>query len=332
MAPKAGGSRNYNTIAPLKHMEATMTQGIGLVPLDGSATAECILPWSAALARSLNLRLVLLHLLPNLGNGHDLTAQPEARVAKHYLDGVAASLREEGVDVDVRVAGCQGDIDAGINAIAAELNATLILIGSNGRSGFKRAVLGSVADGVLRSAACPALVVQANPATVPEQPCVVRRVLVPLDGSARAEAALPHALLVAAGCNAVLDIVHVAPWGWMLAVANWPDLLPEALDEALESRAETYLREVRARLPHTAVIEGHVLRGDPAEMILEHARHQAVDLIVMTTHGRSGIARWALGSVADRIVRSSDIPVLMLRSELAAHLAPTAYAAAEPAP
>jgi nucleotide-binding universal stress UspA family protein len=163
---------------------------------------------------------------------------------------------------------------------------------------------------------CPVLVVPAPPGAAAPRLPEVGRIVVPLDGSDRAEGALPPAIQAAAGFGAVLDLVHVAPWAWMLYAIAWQDLLPAALDEALEERASAYLSAVRARLPHTLAAERHVLRGDPADAILEHVRASGADLLVMTTHGRSGISRWALGSVADRLVRTAEAPVLLLRADL----------------
>jgi nucleotide-binding universal stress UspA family protein len=293
-----------------------MIQPVGLVPLDGSSTGEAVLPWSLALARALGMRLLLVQFITELGPPADPLTQAAERAAHHYLDGVAASLHGGAVPVETKVMSVDGDIADRIAALGNELQPGWIMVGTHGRSGYRRWILGSVADGVVRKAHCPVLVVRSDLRTVKARPPELRRVIVPLDGSSRAEAVLPHASDIARSSGAVLDLVQVAPWAWMLFAAAWQEQAPAHMDAQMEQQAGEYLRSVEMRVEDGVRFASHVLRGDPAEMLLEHAHRGEPGLIAMTTHGRSGIARWALGSIADRIVHNSELPVLILRSDL----------------
>jgi nucleotide-binding universal stress UspA family protein len=143
-----------------------------------------------------------------------------------------------------------------------------------------------------------------------------RKVLVPLDGSEVAECALSHMQAVASGCN-VTDVV-------LLRVLS-PLMLPgdyvfsegdrARMEAEHRSAAESYMEGMRKRLAESDLnVRADIIDADAAEGIVDYAHRNGVDLIIMATHGRSGIGRWALGSVADRVVRHSGIPVLLVRA------------------
>lgn len=147
------------------------------------------------------------------------------------------------------------------------------------------------------------------------------RILVPLDGSELAEVALPHAISLAKQSGAEVILLRVleplAPGAAMgqesiyIEPEFWRRLQQEYLDEA-----RAYLDRVAARLSADGLsARTEIRRGSPAEMIIDTARELHADAIVMATHGRSGIGRWMLGSVADRVVRASHLPVLLIRPE-----------------
>src|SRR3712207_845381 len=140
--------------------EASMAQPIGLVPLDGSATSECVLPWAVTMARGLNLTLVLEKLVTEAWPGGDEKAESELRAAEHYLNGVAESLAGSGVAVEIRATPAQHDIPAAINGSAETLEVSMVLLATHGRTGPRRWVMGSVADGVVRSSTRPVLAVK----------------------------------------------------------------------------------------------------------------------------------------------------------------------------
>jgi nucleotide-binding universal stress UspA family protein len=138
------------------------------------------------------------------------------------------------------------------------------------------------------------------------------KILVPLDGSELAECVLPHVKTIAAGCSTgnvvLLRIVEPLPAGTPPAVDF------EVVQKACVKEAEKYLARIQAKLSKEGLnAETKVLTGRPAETITDFTRREKVDLIALATHGRSGINRWVFGSVADKLVRSSSVPVLLIR-------------------
>ena len=139
-----------------------------------------------------------------------------------------------------------------------------------------------------------------------------KKILVPLDGSELAECVLPHAKEMVAGHGEakviLLRIVEPLPAGTPPAVDF------EVVQRAGVKASEEYLARIKARLTKEGLdVETRVLTGRPAETITDFAQREKVDLIALATHGRSGVSRWVFGSVADRLVRSLSIPVLLIR-------------------
>jgi nucleotide-binding universal stress UspA family protein len=271
--------------------------GVALTPLDGSPTAEAVVPWVRALARVLRLRIVLV------------MVEPEDRdTARRYLDGIAAALGES-IQIDRRVVSGE-DVAARLLELADEEDAELILLATHGRSGFDRWRLGSVADELVRASTRPVLVIRAGAAAAPTADVRLARILVPLDGYAEAEAALAPARAIAAGGQAIIDLVHVVPEMWS-AVAG----IAAGAARQLDAAAGDYLDHVRTRLVSDVSAESHVLHGSTATALLDYAESSGADLIAMSTHGRGGVARWALGSVADRVLHGTTHPLLLVRPD-----------------
>ena len=289
-----------------------------LVPLDGSELAEQALPHARYLADTFHASLFLLWVveaIPYSGDrGEAMTAHFDVhQMAESYLERVAAELREGGRQVEPQV--LSGTPAETILACAEEQAIDLIVMSTHGRSGIGRWVYGSVADKVLRGANIPVLLVRAAVEKVAPE-AGYRRLLVPLDGSPLAEQALPHAeeLAHATGAEVVLLRVPTIPpsltWG-----PNGGMVVSALLNEACEE-ADAYLANVARRL-HARGIEAHRVPTDPgpvADTIIDYAREADIDLIVMSTHGRSGIGRWVYGSVADRVLRGANVPVLLIRA------------------
>jgi len=203
-----------------------------LVPLDGSDLAEQVLPHALMLADAFDAAVRLLRVVEG-PDDLDLTSvtreQSEAlRLAEDYLRGAAEYCSVLGVPVDIALA--MGSPARQIVREALAIGADLIAMATHGRGGLGRWMIGSVADRVVRAATIPVLVVPARAAA--RQPGF-HRLLVPLDGSALAEAALPHALLLARTFNATVELLSVVPRSDLTAYPeSWfPDLEYEALKE-----------------------------------------------------------------------------------------------------
>ncbi|OGK89135.1 MAG: hypothetical protein A2X52_04170 [Candidatus Rokubacteria bacterium GWC2_70_16] len=154
----------------------------------------------------------------------------------------------------------------------------------------------------------------------------IERVLVPLDGSLLAEGAIQTAVEVARDGTAAVVLLRAAE------AHTLPGADPTDAQVAVVREAEEYLAAVAARLAEQGVkgIETSVWYGPPATAIIEATRLQKVDLIVMTTHGRSGLGRLILGSVAESVLRGTTTPILLLRAPGAPVEAPKAAGQARP--
>jgi nucleotide-binding universal stress UspA family protein len=151
-----------------------------------------------------------------------------------------------------------------------------------------------------------------------------KKILVTLDGSELGECVLPHVEAIAGGC-AVPEIVFarvVEPVRTYAATASdggvFSKGMAEETQKALEAKAnaeaEEYLAQLKDKVKLGALITTEVLHGKPAETVAEYVANNGVDLVILSTHGRSGISRWALGSTADKLVRSVCTPVMMVRA------------------
>ncbi len=264
-------------------------QKIVVLPLDGSERAEQALPQALAQLRPSLDRLVLVQVVD----------QALAGSAHTYLGTLADRLRGEGWQVDLEAR--PGHVVETILQVVRERGATLLVASSQGRTGLARWMLGSVAENVARRCPCPVWLVrsQLEPAALPEKPLV----LLPLDGSPEAEAGLEFARLQLADVQARLLLVGVCdlPSG------------TECARRALRNLLESYLSREVARLRERSwVAEFTVLEGPAAAAILEVSAQRRPDLLVMFSHGRTGVSRWLTGSVAERVLRHALCPVVIV--------------------
>jgi nucleotide-binding universal stress UspA family protein len=240
-------------------------------------------------------------------------------LAGDYLQGVAIRLRAEGFAVDCHI--MEDDpADAIVTYAEEEPGVTVIAMATHGRSGIRRWVFGSVAERVLHVATKPLLLVRphnnAHDSALAKEEVAYRNILVPLDGSDFAEQALGWAQ-AAAGYEASLLLVSVLT-GLDASESEQPQG-SRWVDAPLHSRADylsEYLTETARRLGVSGVrAQPYIRQGRPAEMILAAAAESHADLIVMSTHGRTGLERLWLGSVAAGVVKGATIPVLLVRPQ-----------------
>ena len=144
-----------------------------------------------------------------------------------------------------------------------------------------------------------------------------KKILAPMDGSPFSECTIEHVKEIARGCNIpevvflfVVDIAKNAYWA--ADVAPNVQILQQA-EEAQKEGAQSYLKKVVAKAKKDGLmVKGVVVEGNPADSIIEYAQKNGVDLIVMSTHGRSGVSRFAMGSVTDKVIRTAAAPVLVV--------------------
>lgn len=294
-----------------------------LVPLDGSSVAEQVLPYAKLFARTLALPVELLAvndvsgLLTALEHARNLDYLVEdmTRKAGTYLDQVA----EQFTDTQVQRTVVQGIVADVIIDNAAHDSATLIAMATHGRSGPKRWLLGSNAEKVLRATENPLLLVRAAEDVPIQGEATIKSIMVPLDGSPLAEAVLPLAVQLAEGIAAEIVLVRAYrnPYGPFTGGSGYYAATGEELMEEIHDEAHQYLDDKLAALKEQGVeaITFLLQEGDPVDEIVATAQEMPDTLIAMCSHGRSGVTRWVLGSVAETVVRHTEKPVLVLRTQ-----------------
>ena len=296
-----------------------------LVPLDGSRLAEQALPCARMLASALSAELVLFRAvsLPLDVSAVLTDAKVDTKIpldqldaqAQEYLDKVADGLEEAGLTVHRVVR--QGPAAGAIVDYADEMGIQQIVMATHGYGGISRWVHGSVAERVLQSASVPVVLVRvdAKKPETDEQTMSCRRILVPLDGSPVAEQVLPPITSIAQALDAQVILFRV-PVVYTSGSLTGDWYIPlEGVFETAEQDVLVYLESVARRLRESGVRASAGIRmGTVADSIVDYAETNGIDLIAMCTHGRTGVARWTLGSVADRVLRASRVPILLVRA------------------
>lgn len=283
-----------------------------LVPLDGSDLSKTILAplrrllspggtrrvaplGSARHTSRVGPRVVLLHVVA----GQHAAGEAEFASAQRWLEQARQDLEAEGQAASVRVA--RGDPTSAIVTCAADLGADLVAMATHGRAGAARLLLGSVAEGVLRGCATPLLLVNPHTLRTASGSAPLARVLLAHDGSDASSEVAPIAAALArpAGAEVVL--------GRVVGPADQGEQALEAHRVSLEHAAVAVGEGVRVR--------GALAFGDrPADALLDLVERERADLIAMTSHGRGGLQRAWLGSVAEEVVRRAVVPVVVKRS------------------
>jgi nucleotide-binding universal stress UspA family protein len=287
-----------------------------LVPLDGSTLSEGILPYVRILARGIHVPVELL----KINDPRQLAPYAPPLQGGEYLEKVAVSIS---AITDVKCTVELGNPAARIIDLAAAQPDTLIAMATHGYSGPQRWLLGSVAEKILHAATNNLLVVRPTEGDTGGE-ARLRTVVVPLDGSELAEKVLPIVTALAACLSLEVILVHVLirflfrqPEAFLPVFgANIPN--QQELWVQAGSEAKQYLTGMEERLRaqglahvSSSLIEGSA-QGAAAE-IIDLARKTSDNLVAMSTHGRSGVGRWLIGSVAERVVRHSNDPVLVIR-------------------
>lgn len=323
-----------------------------LVPLDGSPRAELALPVAARIAHATGATLTLLRVvsLPrdmvwqSMGgpfiNISEVFQQEQAR-ADEYVQHIAALAMLE--DLHVEAMAIEGNVSQRILTEAQTNQADLIVMCSRGETGLKRWAYGSVSLQVVRQSSIPVLLLHpeadekvALMHTLPQRV----RVLVPLDGSAFAEEALAPAM-------ALIESLSAPEQGWLHLTGVVPlftteMMIPDKVHDAMKTGQE-YLAMVERRLlrqaantnAHLTVTTSVALHQDVAHALVdlaevgtglpERADGPGCDIVAMATHGRSGLAHWVMGSVTERVMDGTRLPLLIVRPQQAAVAVPAKH-------
>ncbi len=290
-----------------------------LVPLDGSKIAEAVIPFAREIADRSSAEILFVTAVQHVGVWDAALSlqvlKRESEIAADYLATVERDVAVEGQKVTTQV--LDGDAAEAVLAAADEAVADLIAISTHGRSGVSRWLFGSVATRILEHAGVPLLVLRPKEGEDRGAPGpVVKKILVPLDGSEVAKSVLPVVEEFAKTMGASLVLYHsVAP---LSAYPGFESAGAAALGDAVEE-TQRQAREILARASEEVNSHGVeattvVSLGTAVDGVLSAADELDVDLIAIATHGRSGLGRAVLGSVADGVIRrSAVVPCLVVR-------------------
>lgn len=274
-----------------------------LIPLDGSPRSEAVLGHVAAILRRQDSEVVALRVVPApaiaQGQANPFVAEEEG-IAEAYVQELVRRLIDEGIRARPIVE--RGSPATAILDVAQREKITLTALATHGRSGLTRWTLGSVTEKVIRASAGPVLVLRsfrADTCPIPLGPLAFRLLLVPISrGFLRA---VPFVTEFAKLFQSRVALLHVV----------------EGREGAEETRGLRGELEAVARTLHEGQVPSEILireGGDPAREIVETCREIGADMIALSTHGREGLSRWALGSVTEKVLRAATVPMLIVRN------------------
>jgi nucleotide-binding universal stress UspA family protein len=291
-----------------------------LLPLDGSVLAETALPYVRDLEGRLKAEVYLLHICP---------AEHQAYLHMHqmYLKDMADNLQKEiqeawhpegGLKIQSEVV--IGEPAAAIFDYIKQNNIDLVTLTTCGASGIKGWAMGSIADKVARGVGIPTLLVRVKkePSGL-ERKGLIQRILLPLDSSDTSKTAVPYAVQMAKKLQASITLFSMAQTAYAqsLGGAGGIGVNLDKVDAATESFTEGFLQNIENGIREAGVEVSHTayLGMDAAFEILEMEKKTQADLVIMATRGRSSVARWAFGSVAEKVLQGGDLPILLVRKK-----------------
>jgi nucleotide-binding universal stress UspA family protein len=287
-----------------------------LVPLDGSELAEVALPYAEELAGRLDSEVILLYV-------DDLSKDQYHHMHQFYMQKISESVKQgatrssgkSGVQtVQVKSEILPGHPAEEIVGYVDRENIDLMVMATHGQSGLKRWALGSVADKVVRATTRPVILIRAKGtrADVREKG-IMRSVLMPLDGSKAGEAAVPFVESLASRLQAKVILLQVLARGYEVGY-DYVALTDRQI-ELDKAAATNYLSDVGAQLKKKGITVATEVRfGNIADEISKFADEIQTDMVAMSTHGRSGVSRRVFGSIAERVLREGNSPLLLVRS------------------
>lgn len=291
-----------------------------LVPLDGSSLAECVLPHTVAIAQTFGAQSTLLGVMErSTTTGRLKSVDPlEWQMAKAevnaYLNGVTARLQEVGLQVENTL--LEGQAAERVVQFAQSHDVQLIILSSHGRSGLTGWNVSGVVQKIILRAYVPTMIVRAYRPTSKELSGLrYRRLLVPLDGSQRAECVLPLATTLAHHHDSQLVLAHIVSKPEMprRAPPTREDIeLADLVTTRNRHEATRYLEQLRSRLP----LEAQIILMDSENVVAslhELVESEEIDLVLLSAHGYSGGAKWPYGSVTISFIAYGTTPLLILQ-------------------
>ncbi len=292
-----------------------------LVPLDGSALAECVLPHVVAMSRAFGSEVILVRVLDQPASGRpDLSVDPvrwhlERAELGAYLNAIATRLNDAGLSVSAEV--LEGRPADRIIEFAQSNQVELVVLSSHGSGGLTDWAVSSTTQKVVSRCGCSGMIVRANRPVVHDVSSGVRyaRLMVPLDGSWRAESALPAATILSQhhGARLILARVISAPeMARRTPVTGDEARLIAEVTESNRREAVAYLDQLCVRMPFEA--QPRILTAaSVAGALHDLVRQDAIDLVVMSAHGYTGCADWPYGGTANHLITYGAAPTLIVQ-------------------
>lgn len=289
-------------------------------PVDFSPIAKRALDHAAVIARWYEADLVVLHVVPFLPTMFGFPAAVDtAAVAAADADAVLPELTTFVTEAKAMVKGLEMVVRSGSPAVeilryATDEDVDLLVLGTHGRTGFERFMVGSVTEKVLRKAPCPVLSVPPQAEGQPEHP-VFRKILCGADFSDTSNHAAGYALSLAQEANGQLTLLHVVDWMPDKNFAKYPQFDAAAYRQVITREAR---RQLEALVPEEArnwcEPDLRISCGKPYREIVRIATEEAADLVVLGAHGHGPIDRMLFGSTTEHVVRQAHCPVLTIRT------------------
>jgi nucleotide-binding universal stress UspA family protein len=304
-----------------------MTPSSILVPLDGSRLAEAVVPLAGRLAIALSAKVMLLHVLENAAPSevHGERHLSEAATARNYLETIRNGLLIQGVAaVELHVhENREHDVARAIVQHAQEFTVGLIVLANHGRGGWREFFLGTIAQQVIRQGAAPVITIPVRSATETAGSSgsgPLTLITMATNGSIEAEAALEPTVGIARAFAVPVQVLMAVETLGTLSPDDraLASMIPTATRAVLDIQAEQtqiYLDEVVDLLAERGVkAHGILLRGDPADAIVQQATKAGSGLLVLATHGRSGLSGIWTGSVGSKILARYGKPLLLVHA------------------
>ena len=293
-----------------------------LVPLDGSELAEVALPYAEQLAGRLGSAVTLLHVCESADEKyrhmHELYLEKMVEATKSHAEKLRDKAKRKAVRV--KSALLDGHVAEQIVDYADSKRIGLIIMATHGRSGIRRWVLGDVAAKVVRATQRPVVLIRAETASPDaRKSSILKKALVPLDGSSESEAVIPYIEQLAPNLDTEVILLQVvAPGYFAYSVPGETVQMYHTAEEleALTTKAGSYLENVVNALKEKGIKAKYEIGvGAAADEIIRLADEMRADVVAMSTHGRSGISRWAFGSTADKVLHAGNTPVMLVRAQ-----------------
>ena len=282
-----------------------------LVPLDGSERAEKALPYVKSIASLKNSNVILFAV------SLTIFADRRDRLFASYVEVNAKELIKEGIKATTATS--YGDVSKEIVKYANNNKIDLIVMATHGYSKAKRWMFGSITQKVLYGTRIPFLIIKSKS---PKASVEFNRILVPVDGSPSSESTFPHVVALTKNTNKEILLLHICEppvvpsYGSRPINPTWKKYRDNMWGE-MEKLSASYLKKTMTALNKKGIkVKSRVIKAQSAEVaktIIQTSKEENIDLVIIATQGRTGVGRWVLGSVANRIVEESSTPILLIR-------------------